>query len=253
MRVSSVAVAALRLIPLRTARNICRHVPLRHDIEIGGVKVRCHLNDNVTERELAIDPQFGAGLLGPLGELLAEVGEGDTVVDVGANCGVYSLLAARRVGPSGRVIAIEPLPSMGARIRFNAEQNNLSNIEIVDCAIGASAGTATLHVRHANYGQSSMLPSPGFEAITVPVKPLAEILAAKGVDKVAALKIDVEGFEDQALVPFLQSAQQTLWPRRILIEIAHRSRWREDLVASMLQSGYREIWTDGYDALFSLA
>jgi hypothetical protein len=104
---TSMAVACLRRLPRRTARNIVKSVPFVHDIEVDGIKLRCHPHDNVTERELMLDPTAEREAIDLV---LAELGAGGTFVDIGANCGVYSLFAARQVGPAGRVVAIEPIP-----------------------------------------------------------------------------------------------------------------------------------------------
>jgi FkbM family methyltransferase len=138
---------------------------------------------------------------------------------------------------------------MRERLRFNAAANGFTNIDVVAAAVGPAAGTATLHVRRANYGQSSMLASPGFEPITVPVLTLAGVVAERALERIDAMKIDVEGFEDQALLPFFGTAARSLWPRRILIEIAARRHWREDLIAFMLGHGYRETWRGAGDAV----
>ena len=56
------------------------------------------------------------------------------------------------------------------------------------------------------------------------------------------LKIDIEGFEDQALTPFFENADAALWPRAILIEIAHQAIWQNDLISLLASNGYSEIF-----------
>ena len=56
------------------------------------------------------------------------------------------------------------------------------------------------------------------------------------------LKIDIEGFEDQALAPFFDSADESLWPTHVLIEIAHQHIWQRDLMAMLAERGYAEIF-----------
>jgi len=85
------------------------------------------------------------------------------------------------------------------------------------------------------------------------VRPLLDILAGCGITRVDAMKMDIEGFEDQAIIPMLRSAPRSLWPKRLLIEILMKGNWREDCVAALLAAGYREIWRkDEGDALFRL-
>ena len=61
-----------------------------------------------------------------------------------------------------------------------------------------------------------------------------------GVARVDALKIDIEGFEDRALIPFFKEAPQSLWPRAVVIEHLSREEWKQDCVADMLARGYVE-------------
>jgi hypothetical protein len=69
---------------------------------------------------------------------------GMTVVDVGANAGYYTLLSANCVGPTGRVLAFEPGPSLCARLRKIIAANNISHVSLMQLALGSSPGQATL-------------------------------------------------------------------------------------------------------------
>jgi 23S rRNA G2069 N7-methylase RlmK/C1962 C5-methylase RlmI len=60
---------------------------------------------------------------------------GDTVVDVGANIGAFTMQAAKIVGPGGRVISIEPAPDSASRLEENISLNNLTNVETIRVAI----------------------------------------------------------------------------------------------------------------------
>ncbi|MEM6996443.1 MAG: FkbM family methyltransferase, partial [Myxococcota bacterium] len=60
--------------------------------------------------------------------LLERLEPGDTFVDVGANLGYYTVLAAKKVGPSGRVFAFEPDPESFALLKRNVDRNGLTNI-----------------------------------------------------------------------------------------------------------------------------
>jgi len=126
---------------------------------------------------------------------------GMTVVDVGANAGYYSYLAASLVGPTGRVIAIEPDPvhaqSLAAAIRANA----LANVVLLNVGLGRESGELALHIPpdgHANRA-ATMTPVPGWTPITVPVRPLDELLPELAVSTIHLLKLDVEGFEGEVL------------------------------------------------------
>jgi len=92
-----------------------------------------------------------------------------------------------------------------------------------------------------NLGASHIVTgTAGAEAIKVPALRLQRILDEAGVTSVDALKIDIEGFEDRALIPFFKQAPQTLWPRAVVIEHLSRDEWQQDCIAGMVSRGYRE-------------
>jgi FkbM family methyltransferase len=78
--------------------------------------------------------------------LIRSVRAGDVVWDVGANIGYLALVAARIVGPAGRVVAIEPDAQCAAAIRRNAQLNDLAGVEVVEAAAARDSGTADLVV-----------------------------------------------------------------------------------------------------------
>ncbi len=118
---------------------------------------------------------------------------GGTFVDVGANVGLFSLLAARIVGPSGKVVAIEPAPAAVQALRATVDANGLGGIVTVKAlAAGAERGLGTLSVAQ-NSTHSSLLPpdAPATTVVTT-IAPLDDTLDGMLPDMV---KIDVEGFE----------------------------------------------------------
>ena len=78
------------------------------------------------------------------------------------------------------------------------------------------------------------------KAIKVPSLRLQRIIEDAGVTRVDALKIDIEGFEDRALIPFFKDAPRTLWPRAVVIEHLSANEWLEDCLADMRARGYVE-------------
>lgn len=238
--------------PLRRPfRRVLRWISPYFDIEVGGLKWRCWVGDNLTEQRL-LERGLHKNLAG-LSLISGGLGAGDVFVDIGANCGLYSLFAARAVGASGRVLAIEPEPGMMERLRFNAEANGLVHITFVEVAVGREAGSATLHVREGQYGLSSLHPAVGGASVSVPVAPLASLVESAGLARIDALKIDIEGYEDRALLPFIEAAPRALWPRRILMETTHASRWEVDCLAALTAAGYAQAWRSGRDVLLELS
>jgi len=123
---------------------------------------------------------------------------GMTMLDVGAHVGLYSLIAARKVGPSGRVIAFEPSPRERRALRWNRKLNRCTRLQVEPLAVGAQDGTAVLFVsRGFDRGTNSLrgTASNAGLSLRVRVTSLDEYLTSHGVSRVDLLKIDVEGGE----------------------------------------------------------
>jgi len=124
---------------------------------------------------------------------------GDVYVEAGAFWGRYGLVASHRVGPSGRVILIEPNPFNHQMIERMVERYSLPNVTLVKCGVWNIDGTLPF-VFHGN-------PAGGRRAIEadkirypedileVPVRCLDTLLPELGVDLVHLLACDVEGAE----------------------------------------------------------
>jgi FkbM family methyltransferase len=122
---------------------------------------------------------------------------GCVFVDVGANKGDFSLLAARLMGDSGKVIAVEPEATNADWIERSVARNGYRCIEVVRVALADHAGDATLHLGEKS-GWHSLVATDGVAttgAVTVPTETLDAMLAARGVTRVDVIKIDVEGAE----------------------------------------------------------
>jgi FkbM family methyltransferase len=220
------------------------------DITVDGIKMRCVTNDNPTEWGLTFTGTRQDGRSRTL--ILSDLKPGDVFVDVGANCGTFSLFAARLVGSEGRVIAIEPMPEMAQRMRFNIATNAFSNIDVFETAVGRQSGSDILYVDETARGHSSMEPIDGYTRTTVPISTLQSIVETSKVMRIDALKIDIEGFEDRALLPFIATADRRLWPKRLFMETTWANRWDDDCVGGLIAAGYREVWSGHGDILLAL-
>lgn len=129
-----------------------------------------------------------------------------TVVDIGANRGQFALVAARCF-PEARIIAFEPLPGPAEKFRrvFAGDRR----VVLHQCALGAASGTAEMHVSGRD-DSSSLLPITPLQSSmfpgtaecgrqTVQVQRLDEILTAADLEPPALLKLDVQGYELEAL------------------------------------------------------
>lgn len=126
---------------------------------------------------------------------------GDCMVDAGANYGIYTVVGASLVGPSGRVLAFEPAAEQFAILRTNIELNGLENAVPFRLALSESAGEALLY-RHGNdSGLFSLGKGESFTGRTelVEMRTLDDVLDEEGAPRVSVVKLDVEGAEELIL------------------------------------------------------
>ncbi|MEM7302107.1 MAG: FkbM family methyltransferase [Pseudomonadota bacterium] len=177
-------------------------------------------------------------------------------VDIGANIGSYTLFVAKHAGFTSRVIAIEPHPLTFQKLEFNLGINGFNWVTRVNCACGPEESEMTLWSDGGgNVGHTSLLPAGTSNPKVghqVKVLPLHQILASRAITRIDLLKIDIEGFEDQALMPFFEVAEPTLRPRRILLEMAHASLWQEPLSERLAELGYVVVFETAENQLFEL-
>jgi FkbM family methyltransferase len=133
------------------------------------------------------------------------VKEGDVVIDLGANIGYFTLLAAKLVGPTGKVFAFEPEPKNFSYLKKNVELNNYTNVIIEQKAVSNYNGETKLFICPYDSGHHTINRPNGIEAyrlgrsgeitsIDIEVVTLDNYLRNK-TDRVDVIKIDVEGAE----------------------------------------------------------
>lgn len=154
----------------------------------------------VRPSEVVERPIYLQGMHEPLAShaFCALLSAGDVVVDAGAHIGQYSLLAARRVGSTGRVLAFEPNPPMRARLERNVALNHLSNVGSFGIALADKPGVGTLHLSAdpSNAGMASLLADSGGSAgIQVECRTLDEVMEELAIPRLDVIKVDVEGAE----------------------------------------------------------
>jgi FkbM family methyltransferase len=121
---------------------------------------------------------------------------GATVLDIGANRGIYSYLLSRKVGSQGKVHAFEPQPEMVAEIRRMQKWFGLKNIVLHPVALSSATGVAQLKREYPGDGGASLEPDAfRSDLLTVNTTSLDEVLLREGVATVDYIKCDVEGHE----------------------------------------------------------
>ncbi len=143
---------------------------------------------------------------------------GDGFIDIGSACGWYAVLAARLVGRTGYVIAIEP--AAHEQLLANLALNNIGNVRVVQAAITTEPGTVTLYTPHANTGATTTIRPDTYQStVTVPGLLLAQMLHPGDLENARIIKVDVEGAEGTVLTQLATSIPRLREDCEIIVEV----------------------------------
>ena len=121
-----------------------------------------------------------------------EINKTDTVIDVGAHIGLFSLLASQYC-TDGKIYAFEPIKENYKILESNVQLNNLSNIKTENCAISKSNSKITIYQSDDESGHSKFIQTDN--PIEVTSKSLNDFFKEKDLKKCNLLKLDCEGSE----------------------------------------------------------
>lgn len=183
-------------------------------------------------------------------QVLAErIKPGMIFYDLGANIGLFSLLAARLVGAGGKVFSFEPDSSVAARLRRNVARNEFNNVTVIEAGVWSTSGDMNF------INADSASPDHGLGRFATEDNGAAGALAksvalddfVKAARPPDAIKCDVEGAE----VEVFRGAEQLLKAHRPLIVCETHSPENEAALRALLgQLGYR---LESVDAIHLLA
>jgi FkbM family methyltransferase len=150
--------------------------------------------------------------------------QNDVVIDCGANIGLFSLMAFHRIGNQGRLIAIEPVPSIRAVLERNLSQaDGQTFYHIFDRPVFSDSRAMTLSVdedvftmHHLDMGPSPASKGPGIKVQTTTID---ELIKELGLTRVDFIKMDIEGAEMGALAGAASTLKQ--WKPRLAISAYH--------------------------------
>lgn len=169
--------------------------------------------------------------------------EGDVVVDVGAHIGRYTIVASKRVGASGKVIAIEADPDNFDMLNLNVDLNELTNVLPVNCALYSAEAKIKLYkpADLTTHNSIMLARASGDDYVEVDAITLDSLMHQNQIGCVNWIKIDVEGAE----LEVLKGAEGILSKSKnisVLVEIHDiGDRDHHDRVLNYMQSHHFKI------------
>lgn len=166
-----------------------------------GLKLELMLGNDLS-RCLYVDGEVDPNEFSFLDEVLKP---GMTVIDAGANEGIYSIFSRAKVGSEGRVIAIEPSARERSRIERNKALNGMDDITVLPVALAERPGNLVLHVAedgHAGHNTLGRFAAGWVKAKSegvISAVTLDTIVDEQKLARVDLIKLDIEGAELRAL------------------------------------------------------
>ncbi len=221
-------------------KQVMNQAELPLDLQLGKVRMRCQLDDNVSERGFVFMPWRWDSIERQV--MLKALPHEGVFIDIGANVGIYSALAASVLNRMGCVLAIEPNPPVFDRLSFNlqATREGLKEkprIEIIQKGVSDESGAFDLYLDKDNLGASSMVKKANSRVIKIKCEPLLDLINQQKLSRIDVIKCDIEGAEDRALIPFLMDAPHHLLPHCFIFE-NNQDQWQGDLLEVMKQRDY---------------
>ena len=152
--------------------------------------------------------------------------EDQTVLDIGAHIGLYTLRAARAVGPNGKVIAVECDPSNFNILKRNISLNRLNNVILVDCALSDTDGYMNVYLSWdplltttdvKRYKPRRIRRCASIRSMTVDT-----LLEQLGIHKIDWMKVDVEGAEMRVLRGAVRTIEKSK-DLKLIVEISEEN------------------------------
>ena len=162
-------------------------LPYVHSVEIGGGETLAVYVNTAFSRQWYTAARAASP---EIAWIRAALRPGDLVADVGANNGFTGILFARSVGASGKVVGFEPSPANLEAARENIRLNGVPNFELVAAAVGAAPGKVSFE---PGFGNGAIARNGPIEV------PVVTLDAHFGERRVDLLKLDIEGYELEAL------------------------------------------------------
>lgn len=211
-------------------------------------KMVLDLNDLGISRELALYKIHEKNSTKQLEKILRP---GMNIVEIGANIGYYALIEAKLIRGQGYIYAFEPSPYNLNLLKRNTDLNNYHNVEIYPKAVGAMKGREKFFIASRSNlsgfikreDMSDMYGEKGKDSIDVEIVKLDDFLKDKKVD---FIRMDIEGYEKEALKGLETTLNSENVPKYLFIEIHSvllhkKNSSAEEIIRYLEESGYSVI------------
>lgn len=176
----------------------------------------------------------GLKINGPRKEQYYKVKSGDIVAEMGAYMGHYTVYLSEKVGNTGKVIAIEPMPDNVKYLKNNICKNQCNNVIIIEKGVWHKKDELTIKRESHDYQSASLImDSPNKESYHIPVDSLDNIVTDCKVSKIDFMIIQLNGIELKALNGLTQ-----LKPLHLAIA-ARYGNIQKDIAKLLKQRGYK--------------
>jgi len=215
----------------------------------------------ITEAVSSVIWRYGFFDIGSTISFIREIPKGGVVIDVGAHFGYFSMLAARCVGPSGKVISIEAMPSTFDCLKKNIVDNGLQDVcELVNSAasnndngsLGFTDYGIELSSLNSAFGSRNPKLTSGVVAEKIEVKTLTidGLVKSRGLDRVDFVKVDAESSEYIVLEGMREVL--TSFKPIVIVELGDNDvvgaeRKTIEVIELVESCGYKAMFRDGKD------
>lgn len=202
---------------------------------VPGVKIRCHPDSYSAAAVL----YCGLYDYDEMNFLLRYLHPEDSILDIGANVGVYTLLAASKI-QAGSVHSFEVLPKNYARLQENLRLNQFCQVKTYQIAVSDQPGTVGLNLAEGD-SMPFITHSETNKTITVPTDTLDNLLQNQFVTNLTLVKMDIEGAELLALkgaASLLKQQRPYVWILEINDSVSNFGHRKQDIVAFVHSYGY---------------
>lgn len=165
-----------------------------------------------------------------------EISRGMTIVDIGANLGYYALLEASIIGEEGQVYALEPVRKNFDILIKNIAVNGYKNVKAYCKAVSSKSGTSTIALTdESNWGSmldmkaettSDYMKQKMYtltrQVIAVDTVSLDDFLDQEGINQINVIRMDIEGYEVEAIKGMLNTLKNTQPPLKLFFEIHNK-------------------------------